>query len=101
MDKIFIEYKDYLPEGWTFERLEQLLESKAVPLTKEALAQIISEEALNMTEDDLIEYLKSKADQIDLLPKTNLGPVHPHMAYAESLEKDDELNQEFPEVKDE
>ena len=57
MDKLFIIHEDYLPEGWTFERIEKLLESKPIKLTKEALAEIITPECLNMTEEELINYI--------------------------------------------
>ena len=98
MDKIFIEHTDYLPEGWTFERIEQILESKALPFTKENLAKIVSEEALNLTEEDVIKLLAEE-------PRFKNANVHipqtmgrPRMAYGEGLDKDDELNQEFPDV---
>ena len=68
MDKVFIEYKDYLPEGWTFEKLEQLIEAKKLkPLTKEALSEIVSEECLNMTEDELLEYLAKYGRRLSLV----------------------------------
>ena len=98
--KIFYENRDYLQKGWTFEKIKKLLENKAVPLTKEALAEIVSEEALNITEDDLIDYLTFKSDNVSLLPKINFRPSQYRMTYAEDLEKNDELNQDFPEPED-
>ena len=98
MDKMFIEHKDYLPEGWTFERINEILDKKGLALTRENLAKIVSEEALNMTEDALIRYLANE-------PNFKNAPVHipqtmgqPRMAYGESLDKGDELNQDFPDV---
>ena len=98
MDKLFIVNEDYLPDGWTFERLEKLLESKPVKLTKEALAEIVTPECLNMSEEELIKYIN---EHENIIPAHRLTAPQPRMVYAENLEKDDELNQEFPEVKDE
>ncbi len=98
MDKIFIEHTDYLPEGWTFERINEILDKKGLPLTKENLAKIVSEEALNLTEEDVIKYLANQ-------PEFKNAQVHipqtmgqPRMSYGEGLNEDDELNQDFPEV---
>jgi len=102
--KMFIEHKDYLPEGWTFDRIIEAIEAKqAKPFTREALAEIVSEEALNLTEDDLIEYLvKHYQEEEEPVPPflTSLMPQQ-RFAYAENLDKDDELNQEFPDPKEE
>jgi len=99
--KFFIIYKDYLPEGLTWEKLEQLAEAKkAKPLTKETLAEIVDPKFLDITEDDFIEYLKQIFPE-DGLPKHYFGQSQPHLAYAEDLDKNDELNQDFPEIKDE
>ncbi|MBP5693854.1 MAG: hypothetical protein J6X03_00115 [Bacilli bacterium] len=99
MDKIFFEHSDYLPNGWTFEKLqaavEKKLSKKAIPFTKESLAEIINPEFLNMTEDELIEYLAAHME--NTLPTHALGS-QPRFAYAEDLDKDDELNQDFPEA---
>ena len=100
MDKIFIENKDYLPDGWTFEKIEKLLEAKKLkPLTKETLAEVVSEECLNMTEEDLMAYLAKYEDQKPLVPP-HMSAYNPRMAYAEDLDKNDELNQDFPEPED-
>ena len=100
MDKLFIENKDYLPDGWTFEKIEKLLEArKAKPLTKESLAEIISEECLSMTEDELMEYLAKHEKDKQIIPP-HMAAYSPRMAYAEDLDKNDELNQDFPEIND-
>lgn len=100
MDKLFIENKDYLPDGWTFEKLEQLIEAKKLKLlTKEALSEIVSEECLNMTEDELLKYLAKYEKEKQIIPP-HMNAYQPRMAYAENLEKDDELNQDFPDSED-
>lgn len=101
--KIFIENKDYLPDGMTWEKLYELAEKKSgkpVKLTEESLAEIVDPKFLDMTEDDLLDYISKHMDQ-SVLPTHNLGPTQPRLAYAENLEENDELNQDFPEVKDE
>ena len=93
--KVFeVVYKDYLPKGVSFPEANK---QEALPLTRENLAQIIAPAYLDMTEDELIDYIQAgeKEDTPDL-------PVHqmssqPRLAYAEGLDKDDELNQDFPE----
>lgn len=57
MYKVLLEHKDYLPEGWTFERIENLLKDKALPLTKENLALIVNEEYLNMDIEALYQHI--------------------------------------------
>jgi len=100
MDKIFIEHKDYLPDGWTFEKIEKLLEAKQLkPLTKEALSEIVSEECLNMTEDELMEYLAKYEKDKQIIPP-HMATYQPQMSYAEGLDENDELNQDFPEPED-
>ena len=101
--KIFIEYKDYLPEGMTWEDLYALVEGKVgkpVKLTRESLAKIVDPKFLDMTEDELLDYIKQNMPQ-ETLPKYNFGQNQPRLAYAEDLDKNDELNQDFPEIKDE
>lgn len=46
MDKMFIVYEDYLPDGLTVDRLIQLAENKSIPFTKENLMKIIDFEKL-------------------------------------------------------
>ena len=98
MDKIFIEHTDYLPEGWTFERINEILDKKGLELTRENLAKIVTEEALNLTEDDIIKMLAETPEFKNAhvhIPQT-MG--RPRMTYGEGLNEDDELNQEFPKV---
>ena len=58
--KVLVEYKDYLPDGWTWDKLEKLAEEKAVPLTRENLAKIVDPKYLDMTEEDFIKYLEKQ-----------------------------------------
>lgn len=63
MDKIFFEHKDYLPEGWTFEKIENLLTNKTLPLTKESLALFVSEKCLDMDAEVLYQYILNKEEK--------------------------------------
>lgn len=99
--KFVLVHTDSLPDGLTWEKLEQLAEARKVKhFTRETLAEIVDPKFLDMTEDDFIEYLKQNIPHEEL-PKYNLGQNQPRLAYAEDLEKNDELNQDFPEIKEE
>lgn len=59
-DKHFeIVYSDYLPDGWTFDRLvEEIEKRRPLELTRENLAKIIDPKYLDMNEEQLLEELK-------------------------------------------
>ena len=99
--KFFVVYKDYLPEGITWEMLEKADEEKPVPLTRENLAKIVDPKYLDMTEEDFEKFIKEHEAKKSALPTTNFKAPQQRMAYAENLDENNELNQEFPEVKDE
>ena len=48
MDKMFIIYEDYLPDGWTVERLEKAVKNKAATaFTKESIEEVVDMDKLN------------------------------------------------------
>jgi len=99
--KEILVYKDYLPEGLTFEKLAMLANQNGKELTLENLKQIISEEALNMSEEDLEKFFKDHNIENIPLNLLNKNVGNRNFAYAEDLEKPEHLNQDFPEVEDE
>ena len=99
MGKIFLQNEDYLPDGWTFERIEKLVEArKPKTLTKEALSKIISKKYLNMTEDDLIKYLEEREKDVTTI-NMPLPIDKSRMAYAEGVENDNfDFNNTYDEL---
>ena len=94
MEKIFLKNEDFLPGNKTF---GEFMAGDENNLTEEELASFLTADCLEMTEDDLIDYLNDH--QAGKIPVHYQAPKQ-RMAYAEDLDENDPLNQEFPEPTD-
>ena len=100
-NKFSITYEDYLPNGTSWEALDKALVNKPVEFTRENLAKIIDPKFLDLSEEEFEDFVKKHENIKSLFSTTHFNaPQHRLSSYAEDLDKNDELNQEFPAPED-